>query len=162
MINWDSVSSFIQTFPRDSRMFLAKKLKHSMHRKQERLKSYRQSRARLYAKIKSHTYELNIKYSFALSCLVFLFIGAPMGAIIRKGGFGYPILVSVAFFVVFILATILCKKLMESNTLTAFWAAWVPLLTLVPIGAYLTYKAMVNSRFEWVALVLRFFSRSKS
>ncbi len=91
-------------------------------------------------------YELYIKYSFALVCFIFLFIGAPMGAIIRKGGFGYPILVSIIFFVTFIMLTILCRKLAEGNFMTPFWAAMVPCLVLIPIGAFLTRKAMNDSQ----------------
>jgi lipopolysaccharide export system permease protein len=91
-------------------------------------------------------YELYIKYSFALVCFVFLFIGAPMGAIIRKGGFGYPILVSIIFFVTFIFLTILCRKLAESYVMSPFWAAMMPCIGLVPIGVFLTTKAMNDSQ----------------
>ena len=91
-------------------------------------------------------YELYIKYSYALVCFIFLFIGAPMGAIIRKGGFGYPILVSIIFFVTFIMLAILCKKLAETYLMTPFWAAMVPCLILVPIGVFLTRKAMNDSQ----------------
>ena len=91
-------------------------------------------------------YELFTKYSFALVCFVFLFIGAPMGAIIRKGGFGYPILVSIIFFVAFIMLTIMCRKLAEAYILTPFWAAMAPCIALVPIGAFLTRRAMNDSQ----------------
>lgn len=91
-------------------------------------------------------YELYIKYSFALVCFIFLFIGAPMGAIIRKGGFGYPILVSIIFFVAFIMLTILCRKLAEGNFLSPFWASMVPCIVLIPVGAYLTRKGMNDSQ----------------
>ena len=87
-------------------------------------------------------YELYSKYSFALVCLVFLFIGAPMGAIIRKGGFGYPVLVSIGFFMGFIFLTILCRELAEGRTMPPFWAAMVPCLVLMPIAAVLTIRAM--------------------
>ena len=69
-----------------------------------------------------------------------------MGAIIRKGGFGYPILVSITFFVTFIFLTILCRKLAESYLMTPFWAAMMPCIGLMPIGAYLTHKAMNDSQ----------------
>lgn len=91
-------------------------------------------------------YELYIKYSFALVCFIFLFIGAPMGAIIRKGGFGYPILVSIIFFVLFIMLTIMCRKLSDSYIMTPFWAALMPCLLLVPLAAFLTRKAMNDSQ----------------
>lgn len=112
-------------------------------------------------------YELFTKYSFALVCFVFLFIGGPMGAIIRKGGFGYPILVSIIFFVTFIMLTIMCRKLAEAYILTPFWAAMAPCAALVPIGAYLTRKAMNDSqiintdRFDRLALWLRRRFRNK-
>jgi len=98
-------------------------------------------------------YDLYIKYSFAIICLLFLFIGAPMGAIIRKGGFGYPILVAIVFFVVFVMLTIMCRKLAEGFFLAPFWAAMTPWLAMLPVGVVLTWKAMNDSRmlnFEWV------------
>lgn len=106
-------------------------------------------------------YELYTKYSFALVCIIFLFIGAPMGAIIRKGGFGYPILVSIIFFVSFIFLTILCRKFAELYILTPFWAAMLPCLLLAPIGGLLTVRAMNDSqllssdRFDQIGRWLR-------
>ncbi len=91
-------------------------------------------------------YELYTKYSFALVCFIFMFIGAPMGAIIRKGGFGYPILVSIIFFVIFIMMTILCRKFAETYFMSPFWAAMVPCLILMPVGFFLTRKAMNDSQ----------------
>jgi lipopolysaccharide export system permease protein len=91
-------------------------------------------------------YELFTKYSFALVCLVFLFIGAPMGAIIRKGGFGYPVLVSIIFFVTFIMLTILCRKFAELEIMSPFWAAMLPCIILIPVAAFLTRKAMNDSQ----------------
>ncbi|MFN0175648.1 MAG: LptF/LptG family permease [Saprospiraceae bacterium] len=91
-------------------------------------------------------YELYNKYSFAIICFIFLFIGAPMGAIIRKGGFGYPILVSITFFVTFVFLAILCRKLSESYLMTPFWAAMTPCGILAIIGVYVTRKAMNDSQ----------------
>ena len=96
----------------------------------------------------SHIYELHSKFSFALACFVFLFIGAPMGAIIRKGGFGYPILVSVIFFMIFIISTIMCKKLMASYTLQPGFAAWLPTLIIFPIGVVITLLAMNDRKLS--------------
>ncbi len=91
-------------------------------------------------------YELYTKYSFALVCFIFLFIGAPMGAIIRKGGFGYPILVSIIFFVIFVMLSIVCRKLAELYIMTPFWAAMMPSLILVPISIFLTRRAISDSQ----------------
>lgn len=70
-----------------------------------------------------------------------------MGAIVRKGGFGYPLLVAVSFFVTFILLTTLCKKLAESGALSATLAAWMPVIIYMPLGAFLTYKAVNDAKF---------------
>lgn len=85
------------------------------------------------------------KYTFILLCLLFSFIGAPLGAIIRKGGFGYPVLVSITFFVAFIMLTALCQKLAEAYIVTPFWAATAPCVFLILIGTYLTRSAMNDS-----------------
>lgn len=104
-------------------------------------------------------YELYNKYSFALVCFVFLFIGAPMGAIIRKGGFGYPILVSIIFFVTFVFLAILCKKLAETYLMTPFWAAMTPCIILAVFGLYVTRKAMNDSQLFSTERLERFFFR---
>lgn len=87
-------------------------------------------------------YELHMKYTAAIICLVFLFIGAPMGAIIQKGGFGYPILVAIGFFVFYIIGTIYCKNMKDAGSLTPSQAAWVPVFFMVPIAVMLTWRAV--------------------
>jgi lipopolysaccharide export system permease protein len=87
-------------------------------------------------------YELHMKYTAAVICLVFLFIGAPMGAIIQKGGFGYPILVAIGFFVLYIIGTIYCKNMKDAGGLSATSAAWLPVLFMLPIAMVLTWRAV--------------------
>jgi len=90
-------------------------------------------------------YDLNMKYTFAAMCIVFIFIGAPMGAIVRKGGFGFPILISTIFFVLFVILTIFCRKIAEAFIVSGQLAAWIPCLLFIPIGLWLTVKAMNDS-----------------
>ena len=104
-----------------------------------------------------HIFEMHFKFSLAFSCIIFLFIGAPMGAIVRKGGFGYPILVSIVFFMIFITLNIMCKKLAESNTLPAMLAAWMPCIVLLPVGIFLTIKAMNDEKVVDVDRFMRWF-----
>ncbi|MEM9918240.1 MAG: LptF/LptG family permease [Bacteroidota bacterium] len=112
-----------------------------------------------------HVFELNIKKSMALACFIFLFIGAPMGAIVRKGGFGYPILIAIIFFMLYIVLNIFCKKLAESFVLPAIVAAWMPCIVLFPIGMILTYRAMNDSKVvnidRYVQFFIRIFNRRK-
>ena len=93
----------------------------------------------------------------ALVCFIFVFIGAPMGAIVRKGGFGYPILISIIFFMIFIVLTIFCRKIAESFVLPAAIAAWVPCTVLFPIGVLLTRKAMNDSKLVNIDQYANFF-----
>jgi lipopolysaccharide export system permease protein len=81
----------------------------------------------------------------AVICFIFVFIGAPMGALVKKGGFGYPILIAIIFFMLFVVLTIFCKKIAESYVLPAILSAWMPCLVLFPIGLFLTIRAMNKS-----------------
>ena len=69
-----------------------------------------------------------------------------MGAIVRKGGFGYPLLIAIIFFMLYIVLNILFKKLAESFVIEPALAAWMPCLILAPLGILLTYKAMMDSK----------------
>ncbi|MFT7120364.1 MAG: lipopolysaccharide export system permease protein [Neolewinella sp.] len=69
-----------------------------------------------------------------------------MGAIVRKGGFGYPILVSIFFFVIFIILTIFCRKLAESFVVNGTMAGWLPCIILFPISLYITRTAMNDGK----------------
>lgn len=93
-----------------------------------------------------HLYHLHNKLSTSVACFIFLFIGAPMGAIVRKGGFGYPLLISVVFFVCYIMMTILFKKMMEGGAVDPILGAWMPCIIIFPIGLFLTVKAMNDSK----------------
>ena len=87
-------------------------------------------------------YEMNMKYNYAIICFVFLFIGAPMGAIIQKGGFGMPILIAILFFMVYMVANIYCKNLKETHEISYVMGAWMPVLIMLPIAVFLTYRAV--------------------
>ena len=88
------------------------------------------------------------QYSFGFICVVFLFIGAPLGSIIRKGGYGYPFLIAILFYMVFIISTIMGEKLTKNQTYTGFQGAWISTFILAPIAIYVTYKAQKDAKFE--------------
>jgi lipopolysaccharide export system permease protein len=96
-----------------------------------------------------HYYTLHEKFSLALICIVFLLIGAPMGAIVRKGGFGYSFLISVIFFVVFIMLTIAFKKITESSSIHPILGAYLPCIILSPISVWVTFKAMNDQKLSF-------------
>ena len=139
-------NTWLETVPRMEKLGLYSRAKSSLRT----LASQAESTARTMDQLKEsrvkHIYQLHEKFSMAAVCLIFLFIGAPMGAIIRKGGFGYPILFSIFFFILFIVMNIFCKKVAETFVLDALLAAWLPNLILFPIGIILTYRAMNDSK----------------
>lgn len=105
------------------------------------------------------TLRLGQQYSFALVCILFLFIGAPLGSIIRKGGYGYPLLVAILFYMMFIISTIVGEKLLKSETVSGATGAWLPCLILLPFSFYFTYLALNDARFLWLEKLGRFFTK---
>ena len=103
--------------------------------------------------------EYYLKFSMSLACLVLLFVGAPMGAIIRKGGFGYPILVSIIFFIVFILLLTVGKKLSENYVLSAFTGMFLPHIVLGPLGGYITWRAIKDAKILDIGSYFAFLQR---
>ncbi len=156
-------TSLLTTFPEKNRKQLINKAKSFTRGVQGSVSSVKRAMERLEDARIDHRYTLHYKFSLALSCLIFLFIGAPMGAIVRKGGFGYPILISIGFFVVFIMLGILCKKLSETGELDAAVAAWMPCIIFAPIGIFLSYKAMKDSKIlnvdRYFAAIARLYAR---
>jgi lipopolysaccharide export system permease protein len=138
----DFRGSFIETFAEGERKKLLESASLTLNGHIQGMTTRKvQVKDRLKDGVKT-AYELYSKYSFALVCLLFLFIGAPLGAIIRKGGFGWPVLVAIIFFVIFIFLTIMCRELAESFVMHPFMAAMVPCMVLVPIAGLLTYRSM--------------------
>ena len=109
-----------------------------------------------------HIYILHSKLTNAFICFLFLFIGGPMGAIIRKGGFGMPLLISIGFFVSFIFLNLLFEKLAESFVLPAEAAAWMPIFILSPIAVILTYQAMSDKQIISFDRISNFFGSLKN
>jgi lipopolysaccharide export system permease protein len=96
--------------------------------------------------IRSILVEWHRKFSLSAACLVLLFIGAPLGSIIRKGGLGMPILVALLFFTIFHLLSTFGEKLVRQQTLTPMTGMWLPVAVLLPVGVFLTYKATHDSQ----------------
>jgi len=95
--------------------------------------------------IRRHEIELHRKFTLAFACLIFFFIGAPLGAIIRKGGLGAPVVISVVMFIIYYIIDNTGYK-MAREALWPCWAGmWLSSFVLLPIGVFLTYKAATDS-----------------
>ena len=107
----------------------------------------------LKAQEKSHAefgIEIHKKFSYALACLIFLFIGAPMGAIIKKGGFGVPVLVSFVCFMFFFVLDLVGTRLVKELVIPTWLGAWMTLLVLLPVCILLTYQSMHDTQVTFL------------
>lgn len=95
--------------------------------------------------IRLHKLERFKKFSMSLSCIVFFLIGAPLGAIIRKGGLGAPVVVSVFTFIVYYILDSSGTKLAKADAIPVWWGAWMSTSVLAPLGIFLTYQANRDS-----------------
>lgn len=96
-------------------------------------------------KIRRHQIELYKKFSLSFACLVFFFIGAPLGAIIRKGGFGTPVVISVVLFIFYYIIENIGFKMARDGVWATWEGMWLSSATLTPLGIFLTYKAVNDS-----------------
>lgn len=90
--------------------------------------------------------EWHRKFTLSVACLVLFLIGAPLGSIIRKGGLGTPLVFAVIFFVVFHLFNTFGEKFVKSGVLPPIIGMWISSVLLLPVGIFLTYKAMKDSQ----------------
>ena len=93
-----------------------------------------------------HAIEWHRKFTLSFACIVLFLIGAPLGSIIRKGGLGTPLILAIIFFVFFFLLNNFGEKFAKSGEWTAYFGMWMSSLVLIPIGLFLTYKAMRDSQ----------------
>ena len=94
--------------------------------------------------------EVHRKFTLSIACLILFFIGAPLGAIIRKGGLGLPTVFSIIFFLIYYLLSITGEKFAKEGLWTVAEGMWLSSAVLFPVGLFLTYKAATDSKiFEW-------------
>ena len=96
-------------------------------------------------KIRSHQADWHKKFTLSISCLIFFFIGAPLGAIIRKGGLGLPVVISVIIFVLYYIIDSVSTRVAKSGEMNMILGVWMSTLVLAPIGAFFTYKSNKDS-----------------
>jgi lipopolysaccharide export system permease protein len=93
-----------------------------------------------------HSIEWHRKFTLSIACIVLFLIGAPLGSIIRKGGLGTPMVLAIVFFVLFFLLNNFGEKFAKSGEWTVYKGMWMSTAILIPIGLFLTYKAMRDSQ----------------
>lgn len=96
-------------------------------------------------KVRRHLTEWHKKFTLSFACMVFFFIGAPLGAIIRKGGLGMPVVISVILFIFYYIVDNIGFKMARDGVWEAWEGMWLSSAVLAPLGIFLTYKAVNDS-----------------
>ena len=113
--------------------------------------------------------EWHKKYTFAFACLVFFLIGAPLGAIIRKGGLGAPLVISVVLFIFYWVTTTTGEKFARESVGALWQGVWFATFIFLPAGLFLTYKAAndsvvfnVNAYTDFLKRIFNLLKKKKS
>lgn len=104
----------------------------------------------------------NQKFTLSIACIILFFIGAPLGAIIRKGGLGMPVLVAIIFFLVYLILSTTGVKLAEQNQLSPWQGLWMANIILTPIAVFIMLKARNDSNLFNKDIYNKIFSKIKA
>jgi lipopolysaccharide export system permease protein len=94
--------------------------------------------------INMHILEIHNKFALAVSCIILFFVGAPLGAIIRKGGMGLPMVVAIAVFLIYHFIGVFGNKSAEDGTIMPLIGAWLSTIVMLPLSIILTRKATAD------------------
>jgi lipopolysaccharide export system permease protein len=109
--------------------------------------------------IRKYAVEYQKKFTTPVVCLALFLIGAPLGAIIRKGGMGMPVVVSVIFFLIYYIISTIGETSAKEGSLSPFIGMWIGILILTPVGLFLSYKAANDSALFDMESYKRFFNK---
>jgi lipopolysaccharide export system permease protein len=161
------VKYILANFSHADREWIINSAKNSAYSVNENLKANNENFYQKEKLLHRHQIAVHKKYTFSIACFLLFFIGAPLGAIIRKGGLGLPAVISTIFFILFWILSITGEKYAVEGVLTASQGMWIAPAVLLPIGIFLTYKATIDASLldvdAWIKLILnlRSFTRRK-
>ena len=110
-------------------------------------------------RIRGHRSDWHKKITLSLACIIFFFIGAPLGAIIRKGGLGMPVVISVLIFVLYYIIDSGATRVAKSGEMNIVLGTWMSTIILAPLGGFLTYKSNKDSVVFNIDVYIAFFRK---
>lgn len=151
-INIDTV--FAGTSIRSSRSYIT----HALNRAKRQRQDYEFRSTLLVEQAKNmrrHDIEMQRKFTLSFACLIFFFIGAPLGAIIKKGGIGTPLVISVFLFIIYFIVDNMGYKMARDGKTEVWIGIWLSSMVLLPMGVFFTYKAVGDSQVFDTEVVTR-------
>lgn len=109
--------------------------------------------------IRSHQSDWHKKITLSLACVIFFFIGAPLGAIIRKGGLGMPVVISIIIFLIYYIVDSGATRIAKSGEMNIMLGTWMSTIVLAPLGAFFTYKSNKDSAVFNADMYIMFFRK---
>ncbi len=140
------IKNFDEVMPDTARVTINERVQNLATSLRLTTESYMQELKNKEKNLRRHKIEWHRKITLSLACLLLFLIGAPLGSIIRKGGLGTPLIFAIIFFMVFYFSSTTGEKFAKENSLTPFTGMWMATFVLLPVGIFLTYKAMRDSR----------------
>jgi lipopolysaccharide export system permease protein len=140
----DSTFSFDSFFDRQDKWIKAEIIQNALGTARGNVQTLNMFDDQLYNRKKTvnkYTMEKHKKFTLSLAVLIFFFIGAPLGAIIRKGGLGMPVVVSILLFIAYYIVSITGEKSAREDVWDMFSGMWFSTFVFLPMGVWLTYKA---------------------
>lgn len=123
------------------------------------LKSYSEDLNSKQLLINKHWIAWHQKFTLSFACLIFFFIGAPLGAIIRKGGLGLPVVISAFLFIIYHIISITGEKSAKLGEMPVYQGMWIASLAMLPLGIFLTRKATIDSPLLDIEVWYKIFSK---
>ncbi|HET9429992.1 MAG TPA: LptF/LptG family permease, partial [Chitinophagaceae bacterium] len=141
-----TAKTFSQWIPDSARLSVAQKATTQVSSLKINLESISTNLKEKERVFRKHQIEWHRKIALSFACLVLFLVGAPLGSIIRKGGLGTPLIFAIIFFMVFYFSSTMGEKFAKENKISPFVGMWMATFILVPIGVFLTYKALRDSQ----------------
>ncbi len=144
----DSVFNYDSYFERQDKWVKAEIAQSAISEARNNMQTLNMYDNELYSRkkyINKYSMELERKYTLSLAVLIFFFIGAPLGAIIRKGGLGMPVVVSILLFILYYMVSMTGEKSAREDVWDMFAGMWFSTFIFFPVGIWLTYKAATDA-----------------
>jgi lipopolysaccharide export system permease protein len=141
-VNTDSI---LETLSVDQRLSLVSNALSKVQSSRSDLEFKAMNTQEADAAVRRHWIEWNKKITHSISCIIFFFIGASLGAIVGKGGLGLPVIISVIFYILYFIVDITGTKMVRAGEWSIWFGMWISTFMLLPVAIFLTYKANSDS-----------------
>jgi len=158
-VNQKLKDTILNNFTTKKQLAILKKAKKHTTVKVKNIKSYKNYYKTKRKNLNNHDYQFHFIVTSAISCLLLFFIGSPLGSIIRKGGFGAPMIAAIIIYVAYYFTNTFGKNLAEESSITAHLGGWLGTLIMAPLAFIFTIRASKDKGFVKFDVILQFLKK---